>query len=120
MPQSNYRLEPQRAVLYTKAGAQSIAANSSTLILRSLMMARNVLRFRSPPCIGIVTRALCSNINRMAARLTPECKSQSLGDASEFLRLDPWQFGGHTGISIGLIRISSVGIGRPSSFRLST
>src|SRR6266567_4607134 len=58
-------------------------------------------------------------INRMAASLAPKHEAQSLGDAHKIFRCGRGQLRCHAGISIGLIKMSSVGMGNPSSTRLS-
>jgi hypothetical protein len=50
-------------------------------------MARSVLRFNSPLCIGITTRGLVvlAHINRMASALAPKRETQSFGNANQVL-----------------------------------
>ncbi len=59
------------------------------------------------------------DIYGMAAALTAKFKAQLFDDTDKLPRFDRGQLFGHAEISIGLIRMSSVGIGRPSSMSVS-
>src|SRR6266571_560313 len=58
-------------------------------------------------------------INGVTATLTPEQEAQSFGNTNQVLRCGCRQLRRHTGISIGFMKMSSAGIGKPSSTRLS-
>src|SRR5690242_19878143 len=59
----------------------------------------------------------CTHVDSVASALTPKHEAQFQGDTNEVLCGGSRKLRRHTGISIGLIRMSSVGIGRPSSTR---
>jgi hypothetical protein len=60
-----------------------------------------------------------ANLDRVSSALPAEFKTESLGDAHHVLRGGHRQLGSHAGISMGLMRMSSSGTGRPSSTRVS-
>ena len=60
------------------------------------------------------------DIDGMAAALAAERKSQKLCNTNQIPWLLLQQFRSHTVISIGLIKMSSAGMGKPSSVKVST
>ena len=55
------------------------------------------------------------NVNRVATPLPSELETEAFSHTRDFFRGCDGKLRRHTGISIGLISMSSVGIGRPSS-----
>ena len=60
-----------------------------------------------------------SNVYRVAATLPSEFETQAFGNSGCLLGGDSGQFGAQAVTSTGLIKISSSGIGNPSSTRVS-
>lgn len=71
--------------------------------------------------IGITTRLVAlTHVNRVTPALSPENEAQTLGHTDKIFCRGGRLFWRHAGISIGLMKMFSVGTGRPSSIRLST
>src|SRR5258708_23689372 len=85
MPQIQLQAGTAEGCAYTKAGAQSIAANSSTLILRSLMMAErseeHTSELQSPD--HLVCRLLLEKKKKKTIRRTASTSHQHLQELEE-------------------------------------
>lgn len=61
-----------------------------------------------------------TDVDRVTAALSPKNEAQALGHTDYVFCRGGRLFWRHAGISMGLMKMSSVGTGKPSSIRLST